>query len=290
MLPKLFRKAGATGHVFFLKGGQPKDKGLAYSGLAGPWTTVAVVPEIDQICQFSVQAQTKDKQSVTIAGDVTVSFDAKRAVGAFDFTVDVRNGSYTGNWNAMLQSAVSEKVLGPAREKAKTLDVGEITSAHAQFEAAIAAALAPDTAAGKLLAEKGIVYKACSVPEATPDDEEVSESIGATERMELLSEADDARHKRRMDAARNERTVKTYEAKTVLGLETERKKLVLQQGENEKTRAEADAQAMELRLAPIKELEPGVGLVAALMKMSDKGVGSLTVTPELFALLKSNAK
>ena len=53
MLITLFRSAGATGHVFFLKNGRTRDMGLAYSGFIGPMTTVAIVPTTPQILNFA---------------------------------------------------------------------------------------------------------------------------------------------------------------------------------------------------------------------------------------------
>src|SRR5687767_3977573 len=83
-----FRKAGATGHVFHLASGKVADKGVAHSGIVGPLTTVAVVPTVPQIFPFSIDAQTLDKQDVTVDGNLTVTLVPGTAITKFDFTVD----------------------------------------------------------------------------------------------------------------------------------------------------------------------------------------------------------
>lgn len=286
MFPRLFRKAGSTGEVFFLNGGKAKRKGIAYSGLVGPLTTVAVVPTVDQACQFSLEAQTLDNQFVTISGDVSIRFDTAAAQKSFDFTVNTKDGGYTGNWVPLVQAAVIERVLGPLRDKSKTLPVEAASAAHAQFETAIKAALESTQEAGKALAEKGVTFASCSVAEVTPVDEEVSEALGSQEREKLLTDADKARHARRMSGVRNERTVKKYEAETALHLEEERKKLITQQGENEKQKAKDDAAATTTRLTPLATVETGKILAAAITDAARTGkLGSLAITSEFLAAI-----
>ena len=286
MLIRLFRKAGATGHVFYLKKGRAADKGLAYSGLVGPTTTVAVVPGVDQVCPVSLDAKSSDKQDVSASGEVTIAFDAAKALRAFDFTVDLASGGYVGNWQAVLQQLVNEQVMGTLRAKLKGLKTEDAVSAQAQLEEAIAKALAADTPAGKVLAQKGVRYVSCSMAEVAPQDEDVAGALGVKEREAMLAEADDARHERRMDAAENERTIKTYEAATVLTLENEKAKLVIKQGQNEQEKAKFDALASTARLAPFAKAKPGAVLVASVMKMAERGVTSLTISPELLAAIK----
>jgi len=290
LMLRMFNKAGATGYVFLIKGGEQASKGLGYAGLIGPWTTVAVAPTVDQACPFTVEARTKDNQAVSISGDVTVKFDPEAAAKAFDFTVDLRSGGYLNNWQALLNAAVIERVMGPLRIKAKSLEVADAVSAQEEFEQAIASALTVSASAGKLLQSKGVQYVTCSVAEVTSEDEEVAEAIGSTERQAMLSEADTAMHDRRIKAAQNERKVKTYESATALTLEKERAKLVDQQGENEKAKATTDAAAIETRLGPYKELDPGLLLAVSINKMAERGVSNLTIAPELLAAIKTAAK
>src|SRR5215210_7413183 len=137
MIARLFRSAGATGHVFLVKNGRTANKGLAYSGLIGPLTTVAVVPTTPRILDFAVEARTSDKQRIVVTGNVKVTLDPRQAVRSFDFTVVAANGSYRAAWEKMLHEIVIARVLAPIRTKAQTLDVEAATQSHTSFEDAL---------------------------------------------------------------------------------------------------------------------------------------------------------
>jgi hypothetical protein len=282
MLIRLFRGAGATGHVFFLKNGRTRDKGLAYSGFHGPRTTIAVVPTTPQILDFAVKARTSDRQNVTVTGNIKVSLVPARAVSRFDFTVG-EVGAYLNPWDQSLRAIVIEQVLAPIHDQANALAVEAATQAHKAFEDAVTRAVVAAAALG----DKGVDVDSCSVVRIEADDKEVEQAIGARERQAMLTEADRALHDRRLKAAENERAVKTYEAETTLKLEEARAQLLEQQGENKKKEAEADAEATRARLAPFNDAEAGRVLGAALMKMAEGGrIANLSIVPEMLAALQ----
>jgi hypothetical protein len=282
MLIRLFRGAGATGHVFFLKNGRARDKGLAYSGLHGPRTTIAVVPTTPQILDFAVKARTSDRQNITVAGNIKVSLVPARAVSRFDFTVG-EQGAYLNPWDQPLRAIVIEHVLAPIHDQARALDVEAATQSHKAFADAVTHAVA----GAAVLDDKGISVDSCSIVRIEADDKEVEQAIGARERQAMLTEADGALHERRLKAAENERAVKTYEAQTALRLEEARSQLLDQQGENRKKEAEAEAEATRTRLQPFSEAEAGHVLGAALMKMAEGGrIANLSIVPELLAALQ----
>ncbi len=281
---RLFRRAGTTGHVFFLKNGATEDKGLAYSGFIGPKTAVAVVPTTSQILDFSVETRTADKQAVTVTGNLKVALSPAEAVAKFDFTVNTADGAYLSPWEQMLRAVVIEHVLAPIHETAKTLTVEAAMSAHARFETAITAALSAAT----VLAQKGISIESCSTMKIEPRDNEVTASIGSKERQAMLTASDLALHTRRLKASDNDRAVKTFESQTALKLEEERAKLVAQQSENKQQEAEADAKATKTRLSALEGASGGKVLGAAIMKMAETGrVGNLSIVPELLTALNS---
>src|SRR4051812_777879 len=143
MFVSLFRKAGATGHVFFLKNGKVRDKGVAYSGLIGPQTTVAVVPTTPQILNFAIDARTSDNQSVVVQGSLTAILAPPVAVRRFDFTVDRVRGGYVGNWLEVVNARVIESVLRAVLDKVKTLTVRESPRSQSQVEQAVFEGLGP---------------------------------------------------------------------------------------------------------------------------------------------------
>jgi hypothetical protein len=281
MLIRLFRKAGATGHVFFLKNGTVRDKGLAYSGLFGPRTTIAVVPTTPQILNFAIDAQTSDNQRVVVQGSLTAILAPALAVRRFDFTVDPLRGGYVGNWLEVLKARVIEKVLRAVLDKVKTLTVKESTHSQSHIEKAVTDALGPSA-----FQTDGIGIESCSVPKIEPKDDEIRASVGAQERQTMLTESDKALHDRRLKASTNERALKQYEADTRLELERKNGELLDEQAKNTKKAAETDASATTIRLAPLKDVEAGKLLGAALMEAAKGGhVGHISITSELLAAI-----
>jgi hypothetical protein len=281
MFPRLFRASGATGHVFLLKNGKTRNRGLAYSGFIGPMTTVAVVPTVPQILNFAVDGRTSDKQIVSVSGDLKVTLDPAVAITKFDFTVEPGRGSYLSPWQESLQGIVVERILGPVRDKLKGMSVEEAIRSHKDIEEVLKKEIENSS-----LSEKGVVIDSCSVQEVEAVDDEVGSSIGAKERQTMLVEADKALHDRRIKAAENDRAVQTYEAQTKLKLEEERGNLLEELGKNKKKEAEDDAAAMEVRLGPLASVDAGKILGASLMEMAKGGrIGNLVISPELLAAL-----
>ena len=281
LLFSLFRKAGATGHVFFLKNGKVRDKGVAYSGLIGPQTTVAVVPTTPQILHFAIDAQTSDNQGVVVQGSVTAILAPAVAVRRFDFTVDPGRGGYIGNWLEVVNAKVIERVLRAVLDKVKTLTVKEATRSQSQVERAVIDELGP-----AVFQADGIAIESCSIPKIEPRDDEVGASIGAQERQTMLTESDKALHDRRLKAATNERVIKQYEADTRLELERKQGELLDEQAKNKKKEAESDAAATAIRLAPLEDVESGKLLGAAVMEAAKSGrVGTIAITSEFLAAI-----
>lgn len=281
LLIRLFRSAGATGHVFFLNNGKVVDKGLAFSGFIGLKTTVAVVPTTPQILNFAIIAQTKDKQKVTVPGNITASLIPAGAVRKFDFTVDVGSGGYQGDWSKTLNALVVERAVRAVHAKLRDLNVEDATRSQKEVEDAIMAELG-----GGKLADNGISVTSCSIPKIDPDND-VATAIGASERQTILAAADMALHNRRLKAAGNDRAVREFEAQTNLKLEEERAKLIDEQGKNRKKEAEADAEATKLRLAPLKDIDAGKLLGAALIEgLKEDRIGTIVIGPELLGALQ----
>ncbi|HEU5114888.1 MAG TPA: SPFH domain-containing protein [Candidatus Paceibacterota bacterium] len=280
-LIRLFRSAGATGHVFFLKNGTVKNMGLAYSGFIGPKTTVAVVPTIAQSVAFAIDAQTQNKQNVTVSGTVSAELIPETAVSKLDFTVETSRGGYTGNWTTMLHDKVAERVLRAVLEKIREIDVETATHSQKEVETAVTAALGD-----KALEADGIKVVSCSIPTIEADDE-VAAAIGATERQTMLTEADKALHDRRLKASQNDRTLKEYEADTRLELEKKQGALLDEQAKNKKKEAETDAAATRIRLEPIEKIDAGKLLGAAVLEGFKNGrVNSVVIGPELLGALQ----
>lgn len=277
---KFFRGAGATGNVFFLSGGKATNKGLAYSGFVWPWETVAVIPTTAQVLDFEVDARTADKQSATVTGNIKVTFDPTVAISKFDFTVN-KDGSYLCQWEEALRAFVVEQVFAPIREKAKSLGVEVAIQSHSDFEQAVTESMAN---VSNPLADLGIKFESCSIAKVECDDDEVEEAIGSKERQEMLVGSDRAMHERRLKGVQNDRAIKKFEAGTKLALEKEQSAILDEQAKNKEKEAKADAKATEIRLAPLKEVDSGKLLGAAIMEAAKTGrMGSLSITSEFLA-------
>jgi hypothetical protein len=280
MLIRLFRGAGATGHVFFLKSGRVNDKGVAYSGLVGPQTTVAVVPTTPQIVPFAIEAQTADKQAAVVRGTLAVTLAPAAAVRKFDFTVDPVRGGFIGNWSQVLNAKVLEHVVRAVLERVKTLDVETATRSQKAVEDAVRA-IDPD-----VFRRDGIEMDSCSIPKIDPKDQDVASAIGAEERQQRLAQSDRALHERRLKASENDRTVKTYEADTQLELAKKQGELLDEESKNKEKEAKGDAEATRIRLEPLKEIASGRILSAALADAARSGsLGKVTITSDLLAAI-----
>ncbi len=272
-----FRKASATGRVFVIKGGKTVDLGLAWSGFVSPFSTVAVVPTTPRVIPFGIDALTSDNQSITVTGDIKVTFVPDKALPKFDFTVDIGSGSYPKPWDEALSAVVNEQAIAPVLQKAGSTTVIAAVKANKDFEDAITAVMGNNES----FKGYGVDFVSVSVAKIEPNDEEIEASIGVSEREAIITDADKARHDRQMAAAVNARAVKKYEAQTLQKMEEERKALLVLQDENKKAEAATDAAATTLRLAPLEKVDPGKLLGAAIMEAAKTGrLGSLAITSE----------
>lgn len=277
----LFNKAGATGNVFKVGGGKRIDKGIAYSGFVWPWETVAVVPTTPHFVDFSVDAQTKDKQGITVPGNITLTLNSDVAISKYDFSVNPKNGVYVSvsPWQENLKVSITERVRRAVLSTVIQIGVEEAKVSQGKLEEEVLKSLREKTSA-----EDGFIVSSCSIPNVECNDEDVEDSIGAKEREAMITVADKAKHDRRMQGSINDRAAKKYDAQTALKLEEERKALIEKQGENKKAEAVTDAEATRIRLAPLKEVDSGKLVAAGLMKAAETGrLGSIALTSEFLA-------
>lgn len=279
----LFQSSGSTGRVFFFKKGICKDMGLAYSGLIGPTTTVAVVPTTLQIVQFAIPCKTQDKQNVTVKGCITVTFIPETAVSKFNFTVDSENGGYIGDWVQILNAMVTEHVTRAVHKYVKDFDVEEAVHLNKEnVENGVTSAL------GGIFTNDGIVVHSCSIPEIRPSDSDIVTAIGSKQRQEILTDSDAALHERQMKAAIAERELKQYELSTKHELEAQKAALIQAEAVNIKAQAEATAAAIKIRISSLAGVPSSRLLAMGLMEASENGnLNNLTITTEFLQLLKN---
>ena len=151
---------------------------------------------------------------------------------------------------------------------------------------------------------------------------ETAKALEAEARERLLREADDAIYSRRNNAVEQERTIRENELNTEvavqakqreieetrlagqIALEQERRQLVTTEAENSKTRADAQAYAVEATIKPLAALDPKSLQVLAARSVDPRllvamafqeiaanatKVGNLNISPELLdSLLQRN--
>lgn len=284
LFSEFFSKAGSIGHVFTLKNGRSKSKGIAWSGFVGPETTIAIVPTTSQIIDFAVKAKSIDEQDLTIIGNITVTLVPDTAVSKFDFTADLKTGQYIDNrWLNKVCAAGIQEVLAPIREKALALTIKEAVMKHADFVNALNTALAGGSST---LSSQGINFVSCSVSSVKADNEKVSEAIGSEKREEILTKFDQALHTRKMKSAKSVRDLKEYEAETAKNMEAKNAELIEEESKNKQSRASADAAVIKTLLTPYENVEGGKILGLAIMEAAKTGINTLSITPELVAAIK----
>ena len=278
-----FSKAGANGHVFILKNGKTKSKGLAWSGFVGPKSTIAVVPTTPFTIDFTVIAQSSDKQEIRSTGSLVVNFTPSEAVSKFDFTVDM-NGAYKDVWSTKVKALIINEVLNPIRAKIKNLTAVGSTIAHSELSKEVMNAAGVEN---NLFATNGMTVVGCSITNIETTNDEVSEAIGAKERQEICTTADKAVHERQMAASKNDRVLKEYEVETAKSVEIKNAELIDQQNKNKEATANGNAKVTEIMLVPYASLEAGKLLAHAILEIGKNGrLGTLNVSPELLTLLQ----
>src|SRR5438132_1369763 len=110
------RYAGPTDYVAVYRGGKLKKTGLGLTFLAGPRTTVALVPVNVQSIPFAITEVTQDDQTVTVAGELVATFDPKAALKLYDFSVDRVTGVYRNDGIDAAHALLRTLVPGAVRQ------------------------------------------------------------------------------------------------------------------------------------------------------------------------------
>ena len=172
-------------------------------------------------------------------------------------------------------------------------------------------------AASQTLTSMGIELLGFAILAIKPEPE-TSRALEAEARENLLREADDAIYARRNNAVEQERTIRENELNTEvavqtkqreieetrlqgqIALEEQRRQLVATEAENSKTRADAQAYAIDATLKPLTGLDPKSLQVLAARSVDPRlmvamafqeiaanatKVGNLNISPELLQTL-----
>ncbi len=311
-------KVPPTTFVMQYVGGRVRREGLGLSFFYfAPHSTLVAVPAGSTDVPFIFNETTADFQAVTVQGHLTYRVaDPKKLAELLDFSVQPGKRYATDDPDRLplrvthaAQTATRVEVQGrPLR--------GVLTEAEG-----IARRVREALAASSALDALGVEVLGFSILAIKPQPE-TSKALEAEARERLLREADDAIYSRRNNAVEQERTIRENELNTEvavqtkqreieetrlagqIALEEQRRTLVTSEAENTRTRADAQAYAVEATIRPLttldakslqvlaaRSVDPRLMVAMAFQEIAANAtkVGNLNISPELLdSLLTRN--
>ena len=307
-------KASPTTFVMQYVNGRVKREGVGLSFFYfAPSSTLVAVPVGSTDAPFIFNETTADFQTVTVQGHLTYRVaDPMRLAALLDYSVQP-NGAHRADDPDKLPMRVTH-----AAQNAMRAEIQGRTLRAALVEAdAMSQRVRSALLESPALAALGVELLGFSILAIKPAPE-TSKALEAEARERLLREADDAIYLRRNNAVEQERKIRENELNTEvavqtkqreieetrlagqIALEEERRKLVGAEAENSKTRAEAQAYAVEATLKPLTALDPKSLQVLAARSVDPRllvamafqdiaanaaKVGNLNISPDLLETL-----
>ncbi|MBX7102878.1 MAG: SPFH domain-containing protein [Gemmataceae bacterium] len=270
MLGIRYVKAAPTVHVLHFVGGRIRRSGPGLSFFCfSPWSTIVAVPAGSMDGPFMITETTADFQDITVQGSLAYRVsDPVRLAGLLDYSQEA-NGQYSSDDPDKLVDRVTQAAQTALRPEIQRRKLRE-----ALLEAeAIADHVHSGLRESPVLSALGIEVLDFSILAIRPTPE-TAKALEARAREEMLREADDAIYARRNNAVEQERVIKENELNTELAVEAKQRELeegkleaeielegrrqvfVEREAANIRTRAEAQAFAVEATLKPLAALDP----------------------------------
>jgi regulator of protease activity HflC (stomatin/prohibitin superfamily) len=313
-------KATPTNYLMQFKNGrvQREGTGLSFFYFA-PSSTLVSVPVGSTDVPFIFNEVTADFQAVTVQGHLTFRVaDPRKLAELLDYSL-AGNGGYATDDPDKLPLRITHAAQTATRAEVQTRPLRIVLVEADVIAQHVLAALATSPA----LTALGVEVLGFSILAIKPLPE-TSKALEAEARERLLREADDAIYARRNNAVEQERTIRENELNTEvavqakqreieetrlagqIALEQERRQLVSTEAENSKTRADAQAYAVEATIKPLAALDPKSLQVLAARSVDPRllvamafqeiaanatKVGNLNISPELLeSLLHRNGE
>jgi hypothetical protein len=314
MLGIRYFKASPTTFVLQYVNGRVKREGTGLSFFYfAPRATLIAVPVGSTDLPFIFNETTADFQAVTVQGHLSFRVtEPYRLAALLDYSVRP-DGEHACEDTEQLPLRVSYAAQNATRAEiqARPLRAALVEADAIAVRVRAALAASPAVAAlGVELLDFGIL--------AIKPVPETSKALEAEARERLLREADDAIYSRRNNAVEQERRIKENELNTEvavqakkrqieetrlagqIALEEQRRQLVATEAENSKTRADAQAYAVDATLKPLAALDPKALQVLAARSVDPRlmvamafqeiaanatKVGNLNISPDLLETL-----
>jgi regulator of protease activity HflC (stomatin/prohibitin superfamily) len=234
---------------------------------------------------FIIKETTKDYQEIAIQGTLTYRVaEPIRAAARLDFTVEPSTGAYRTEDPARLVERIVNATQARTRGVIRTWTLEE-TLDRAQI---LAETVTEKLRGEQALADLGVVVEGVYVNgiRAQPD---VQKALEARYRETVNRRADQAIFERRAAALEQERVLKEKEMETNIEVENRRKELVARQVENNLKEARGEAEAEEMRLAPLVKVPTEVLLALAVRQWASNPtpIGQLNITPDMLTQMAS---
>jgi hypothetical protein len=286
--------------------------GLSFFYFA-PHSTLVAVPVGSTDVPFIFNEITADFQAVSVQGHLTYRVaEPKRLAALLDYSV-TPGGAHASDD----PDKVPQRITFAAQTAMRAEIQGRQLRGNLLEAEAIAQRVHAALAASPALAALGVELLGFAVLAIKPVPE-TAKALEAEARERLLREADDAIYLRRNNAVEQERKIRENELNTEvaveakqrqiaetkltgqIALEEQRRQLVTTEAENRKTRADAEAYAVEATLKPLAALDPKSLQVLASRSLDPRllvamafqeiaanatKVGNLNISPELLDTL-----
>jgi len=291
-------RSEAASHVVLYGGGRRLRSGRGLAFWFAPWrTSIVEIPLDDRDTDFVFTVRSQDFQTVTVQGTVTWrAGDPDLLAERMDFTINLANGRL----RADPMDRISSLLIGMAQHQAARYIEQRPVQALLQegsgprrqgMEAALSGA--------ERLAGMGLHVETVRLAGVSPTSE-LARALETPTFEKLQERADEATFSRRAQAVEKERAIAENELATRIELSRRQAALIRQEDENERRRAEAQAEAGRVRvmegarvdaelarLATVKDLDPRLLYALAARAFAEKltRIDTLNVTPDLAAAL-----
>jgi hypothetical protein len=289
--------------------------GLSFFYFA-PSSTLVAVPVGSTDVPFIFNEVTADFQHVTVQGHLTYRVaDPRKLAEQLDFSVRP-DRSYATDDPEKLPLRVTHAAQMATRAEVQGRPLRAVLTDADAIAVRVLAGLVTSPAVEAL----GVEVQSFSILAIKPVPE-TAKALEAEARERLLREADDAVYARRNNAVEQERTIRENELNTEvavqakqreieetrlagqIALEEQRRTLVTTEAENSKTRADAQAYAVEATIRPLTTLDPKALQVLAARSVDPRlmvamafqeiaanatKVGNLNISPDLLQSLLQN--
>jgi hypothetical protein len=314
MLGVRYIKVPPTTYLMLFKNGQVRREGTGLSFFYfAPNTTIVAVPAGSTDVPFIFNEVTADFQAVTVQGHLTFRVaDPRKLAALLDYSFEPK-GEYASDDPKKLPVRIAHAAQTATRAEVQGRPLRTVL-----VEAdAIAVRVSSALMASQALEALGIQVVNFSILAIKPVPE-TAKALEAEARERLLREADDAIYNRRNNAVEQERKIRENELNTEvavqakqreieetrlagqIALEDQRRELVTTEAQNSKTRADAQAYAVEATLKPLSALDtkalqvlaarsvdPRLMVAMAFQEIAANAtkVGNLNISPELLETL-----